>query len=259
VAVSVLDPPDGRDVQIFDLARGLPTRFTSDRSDDVVPVWSPDESRIVFSSRRKGHLDLYAKASSGAGPEEPIEVGTLDKYPLGWSPDNKYLLFSTGNVTQVGNQGDLWVRAWPDGKTTPVLQTEASEFPGKFSPDGRWILYRSNESGRSEVYVLSFPALDKKVRISTAGGNWPRWRRDGQEIYYLAPDNKLTAVAVTSRGENFSVGSAQTLFEVRARGGQRYSYDVSRDGQRFLIAVLAEQPAVAPLTLVINWRAELMK
>jgi serine/threonine protein kinase len=259
VAVSVLDPPDGRDVQIFDLARGLPTRFTSDRSDDVVPVWSPDESRIVFSSRRKGHLDLYAKASSGAGPEEPIEVDTLDKYPLGWSPDNKYLLFSTGNVTQVGNQGDLWVRAWSDGKRTPVVQTEASEFPGKFSPDGRWIAYRSNESGRNEVYVVSFPALDKKVRISTSGGNWPRWRRDGQEIYYLAGDNKLMAVAVTSRGDNFSVGLAQALFETRPRGGQRYSYDVSRDGQRFLIAILAEQPAVAPLTLVINWRAELTK
>ncbi|MGB7220208.1 MAG: protein kinase [Vicinamibacterales bacterium] len=259
VAVSVLDPPDGRDIQIFDLARGLPTRFTSDRTDDLAAVWSPDESRIVFSSRRKGHLDLYAKASSGAGAEEPIEVDSFDKFPLGWSPDNKYLLFSTGSVTQVGNQGDLWVRAWSDGKKTPLLQTEYSEFPGRFSPDGRWIAYRSNESGRSEVYVVSFPALDRKVRISTTGGNLPRWRRDGQEIFYLAPDNTMTAVPVTIRANDVSVGAAQALFDVRPRGGQRYSYDVSRDGQRFLVAVLTEQPAVAPLTIVINWQAELTK
>ncbi|OFV91843.1 MAG: hypothetical protein A3H95_02685 [Acidobacteria bacterium RIFCSPLOWO2_02_FULL_64_15] len=259
VAVSVLDPPNGRDIQMFDLARGLPTRFTLDQADDVALVWSPDESRVVFSSRRQGHLDLYTKASSGAGAEEPLVVDSLDKYPLGWSPDNKYLLFSTGSVTQVGNQGDIWMRAWSDGKTTPLLQTEYAEFPGRFSPDGRWIAYRSNESGRSEVYVVSFPALDRKVRISTAGGNLPRWRRNGQEIFYLAPDNKLMAVAVTPQASDFSVGAAQALFEARPRGGQRYSYDVSPDGRRFLIATLAERPPIAPLTIVVNWPAELNK
>ncbi len=264
VAVSVLDPPDGRDVQIFDLTRGLlTTRLTSDRTDDLAAIWSPDESRVVFASRRMGHLDLYVKASSGAGAEEPLVVDSLDKYPLGWSPDNKYLLFSTGSLTQVGgNQGDLWMRAWSDGKATALLaDPKYSEFPGKFSPDGRWIAYQSNESGRSEVYVVSFPALDKKIPISAGGGRQPRWRRDGQEIFYLATDNRLVAVSVTPRAGTLSVGSAQQLpISARPRGGQRYPYDVSPDGQRFLFASLPEQaPAAPPLTLVINWRAELSK
>jgi serine/threonine protein kinase len=260
-AVSVLESLGGRDVWIFDVARGVSTRFTFDAKENLSSTWSPDGSRIAFSSRRNGHDDVFVKPSSGGGADQPLLVDNFDKLPMDWSPDGRSLLFANGNLSIVGSRGSLWILPLAGGKK-PYSILDAPSFSqtrGQFSPDGKWLAYASNESGRFEIYAVSFPGQDHKARISTAGGNWPRWRRDGKELFYLTtpPDEGLHAAAIGVRGGNLIVGEDRTLFQVRWRNGVRYPYDASPDGQRFLFALLAEAQQTSPITLVVNWPSEL--
>jgi hypothetical protein len=273
VAVSIFDlARRTRDIWLFDIVRGLRTRFTFDPADEMTSVWSPDASRVVFNARRKGYLALYQKASSGAGTEEELLADSVDKVPLDWSSDGRFILFGVGTVRDTG---DLWVLPlFGDRKPFPFLQTSFNEAAGRFSADGRWIAYASNESGKSEVYVAPFPrrggapsaaaALGTpgdKWQVSTAGGSWPRWRSDGKEILYLAPDKKLMSAMVNGAGAAFEVGAVRPLFDAPALRipNQGSMYDVSPDGQRFLVNTLAEEDAAAPITLVVNWPALLKK
>jgi len=260
VAVSLFDPVQRvRDIWLLDVARGLRTRFTFDAAEELASVWSPDGSRVVFNSRRKGHLDLYQKASSGAGTEEELLADDLDKHPVDWSPDGRFILFA---VAGPKTGADLWVLPlFGDRKPLPFLQTPFNESPGQFSPDGRWIAYSSNESGRYEVYVTPFPGPGGKWQVSTAGGDWPRWGRDGKEIFYLAPGfDRLMAAAVNGGASAFEVGDVRPLFDTGgATPNQAWMYDISPDGQRFLVNTLAEEAASAPITLVVNWPALLKK
>jgi Tol biopolymer transport system component len=250
----------GRDIWLYDVARGLRTRFTFDPADEFTSVWSPDGSRVVFNSRRKGHLDLFQKASSGAGTEEVLLEDNVDKYPESWSPDGRFILYATGGSTTSTTGSDLFVLPLSgDRKPFPFLNTQFNEGQGQFSPDGRWIAYRSDESGRGEVYVAPFPGAGGKWQISTGGGIYPRWRRDGTEILYFTPDNRLMAATVNGKGGNFEVGVVKPLFGTRAPIGFRYPYDVSADGQRFLINTLPEQATSAPITVVVNWTAGLKR
>jgi Tol biopolymer transport system component len=258
--VSELDPGTGRDIWIFDLARGIPTRFTSDPADEYASVWSPDGSQIIFNSRRKGHLDLYRKASSGAGGEQPVLVDSRDKSPMSWSSDGQFLLYNTGNVSIVGNQVHLWVLPLTgERKPFPVLNSAFNEVRGRLSPDGRWIAYTSDESGQTEIYVTPFPSLAGKWRVTAAGGNWPRWGHDGREIFFLSADSTMLMTAhVDGQRAQFAVGKIETLFEARWRSGARYPYDVAPDG-RIFGATLVEQPTATPITVVVNWLADLKK
>jgi len=245
-----------RDIWIHDVARGLRTRFTFDPAEELMSLWSPDGSRVVFNSRRKGHLDLYQKPSSGAGPEELLLEDNRDKYPVSWSSDGQFILYgSTGGPTS----SDLFALPLSgDRKPSPFLQTQFNEGAGQFSPDGRWVAYSSNASGRMEIYVAPFPGPGGKWQISTAGGLYPRWRQDGTELFYLALDNKLMAAAVNGKGPSFEIGAVKPLFETRT-AGIRYPYDVSADGQRFLINTAPEQAVSAPFTVVLNWTAGLKR
>jgi len=255
-SVNILEGGRTRDIWLYDLARGLRTRFTFDRADESNSIWSPDGSRIVFRSNRKGHWVLYQKASSGAGGEEVLLDDNLEKYPVSWSPDGRFILYRNLGPT-TGN--DLWVLPLSGNrKPIPLLTTEFNENFGQFSPDGRWVAYHSNESDRNEVYVAPFPGPGGKWQISTAGGTFARWRRDGAEIFYLATDNRLMAAAVNGRGGSFEVGVVKPLFETRA-GPAGYRYDVSADGQRFLINTLPGQTASAPITVILNWTAGLQR
>ena len=254
VAVSLFDPVQrARDIWLFDIARGLRTRFTFDAAEEFGSVWSPDGSRIVFNSRRKGHLDLYQKASSGAAAEEELLADDFDKSPVDWSPDGRFILFA---VTAPKTGSDLWILPlFGDRKPLPFLQTPFNESPGQFSPDGRWIAYSSSESGRYEVYVTPFPGPGGKWQVSTAGGDWLRWRRDGKEIFYVAPGGRLMAAAVNGGASAFEVGDVRPLFDPRGAAPNQWMYDISPDGQRFLVNTLAEEAGSAPITLVVNWPA----
>jgi Tol biopolymer transport system component len=232
--------------------RGLRTRFTFDPAEERVSTWSPDATRLIFNSSRKGHLDLYEKAASGSGTEEVLLADNSDKNPS-WSPDGRFIIYGV-----TGNGADQFVLPLSgDHKPAPFLHGQFNENVGQFSPDGRWVVYRSDEAGTAEIYVAPFPGPDGKWQISNGGGNYPRWRSDGTEIFYLAPDNKLMAAAVNGKGASFEVGAVKPLFDTRARL-MRYPYDVSPDGQRFLINTFPEQVA-RPISVVLNWTAGLKK
>jgi eukaryotic-like serine/threonine-protein kinase len=262
VAVTLPDPTTrNTDIWIYDVARGVRTRFTFDPSDDAFPVWSPDGSRIAFA-RRKALLEIYQKASSGAGMEEVVvSNNAANTISADWSPDGKFLSYTTfGSSTGA----DLFIAPLSgDPKPMPFLQTPFNEAIGQFSPDGRWIAYQSNESGRQEVYVAPFPGPGGKWQVSTAGGVGQRWRRDGKELFYVSnADNKLMAADVSGQGAAFEVRSVRALFEMKGRrtGNNISSFDASADGQRFLINIVTDQtPASSSITLVVNWPALLKK
>ena len=155
---------------------------------------------------------------------------------------------------------DLWILPlFGDRKPFPFVQTPFNDTTPQFSPDGRWMVYASNESKRFEVYVKPFPGPGGRVQVSTTGGIFPRWRRDGKEIFFRSADNKLMAAAVSGQGSSFEVGDVRPLFPVRV-GGPFWFYDVSADGKRFLVNTAEEQPATSlPLTLVVNWTDLLKK
>ncbi len=255
VTVVITDPQTGnQDLWLYEVARPLRTHFTFDPAPERDHVWSPDGSRIVFNSTRKGLYDLYQKASNGSGSEELLLESNFDKLPTSVSPDGRLLLYDAiGPKTRM----DVWVLPLEGGqKPFPFLQNEFSEYGGQFSPDGRWVAYQSDESRRYEIYVAPFPGPGGKRQISTAGGRQPIWR--GKEIFYLSPDNKLMAAEVNGKGEALEVGAGRPLFDVRP-SGQGYVYDVTADGQRLLVNTAVEQKASAPITLVLNWTADLKR
>jgi serine/threonine protein kinase len=248
----------GTDIWLYDVARSLPTRFTFGPGIAGASIWSPEGNRIVFGSTRKGHYDLYQKDSNGAGTEDVLIEDNLDKIPSSWSPDGRFILYSSA-----GSHAGTDLFALPlfgDRKPVPFLQTQFSESQGQFSPDGRWVAYTSFESGRAEVYVAPFPGPGGKWQISTGGGSSPRWRRDGTEIFFLALDNSLMAAAVNGKASSFQVGAVKLLFQTHLVG-PRHEYDVSAGGQKFLINSAPQQDgaAPAPITVVLNWTAGLKK
>ncbi len=235
VAVVRLDPQSpGSDIYVIDLARGTSSRLTFDPGDDRDPVWSPDGSHIAWSANRDGAFQIYQKLASGVGPEELLLKADERLGPGDWSADGRFLLYSREAQK---TKYDLWVLPLAgDHQPSLFLQTPFQEDWGRFSPDGRWIAYISNDQGRAEVYVQTFPASGGKWQISTSGGYIPRWRSDGKELYYISGDLKLMAVEVKS-GSSFEAGVPRVLFDLalpRVISTNFGGYDVSADGQRFL-------------------------
>ncbi len=260
LGVSMIDPESGNwDIWIYDLARNVRTRFTFDPGVDAVTIWSPDASRIAFSSNRKGHFDIYQKAASGVGSEELLLGSDADKFASSWSPDGKYLAFnqSDPNVT---DRTDIWfLPLSADRKPTRFLGTPFDEGAARFSSDGRWIAYVSDESGRNEVYVVPFPVPNGKWQISTTGGDEPRWANDGKELYYLAPDSKLMVARVSGSEKSFEVIDVNPLFGTKLSLEIGSKYDVSPDAKRFLTNSSLERGTVSPITLVVNWTAAVQR
>jgi eukaryotic-like serine/threonine-protein kinase len=239
---------------------GITSRFTFDPGYEWLPVWSPDGSRIVFSSNRNGPMDLYLRELSSSAPERLLLESRTQKLPTDWSRDGRFILYEDFQPNT--NKPDLWVLPMSgDRHPMPFLQTPFEERQGQFSPDGRWIAYVSDESGRYEVYVQSFPAAGAKRQISATGGTEPRWRRDGKELFYLGANGKLMAVQVKGdSGFEASVPKALFATPPLEPGGRLLSnYSVTADGERFLINSFPEQVMSTPITVVINWTAELRK
>jgi eukaryotic-like serine/threonine-protein kinase len=242
------------DIWVIDGVRA--TRLTFDAASDVYPVWSADGTRIVFDSNRKGFRDLYQKFANGAGSDELLLESKQDKTAMSYSPDGRFLLYRTQDP-KTGS--DLWVLPL-EGNRKPFafLNTPFDERSGVFSPDGKWIAYQSNESGRIEIYVRPFPGPGGQWQISTAGGIQPRWSHDGKELYYIAPDEKLMAAAIAVKAVALEPGVPVALFQTRIWGGgtnanNKQQYDVTADG-RFLINITTEDDAASPITLLQNWR-----
>jgi eukaryotic-like serine/threonine-protein kinase len=244
-----------RDVWLMDLARGGLTRFTFDTAVDGFPLWSPDGSRIVFESTRKGSFDIWLKPSSGAGMEELLLATPNNEWPLSWAKDGRFLLYyQDGGKTQA----DLWALPMTGDDRKPILvaNTPFDEFTGEFSPDGRWVAYDTNESGRFEIVVQPFPKPTGKWQVSTSGGIRPRWRSDGKELYFIAPDGKLMAVPVAGQGLAFEAGTPAALFPTRILGTAvpKHQYAVSPNGRFLMNQVIEEAGGATPITLIQNWR-----
>jgi Tol biopolymer transport system component len=249
------------DAWLMDTVRGGWSRITFDAMNDVYPLWSTDGTRIVFSSNRKGAFNLYQKLSNGVGAEELLRETPNFKYPQDWSSDGRFLLYSE-NDPKTGS--DLWVldMTGTERKARAFVNTPFDEMMGKFSPDGRWVAYETNESGRSEIVVTSFPDASGHWQVSTAGGKQPRWRADGKELYFMAMDGKLMAVPVSSAGSAFDAGAAVPLFQVQivstSAAAHKPQYAVARDG-RFLINQPVKEATATPITLLMNWNPETKK
>jgi Tol biopolymer transport system component len=257
VAVDISDPKIGPpDVWVYDVARGLRTRLTFDPQADMLPVWSPDGTRVVFRSSRKGPDDLYMKDSSGAGNDELLFESTENKVATSWSADGKFLLFDSNNTN---SRRDIWVLPMTgERKPYVFLQTDYQESEAMFSPDGRWVAYRSNESGRDEIYVKPFPGPAGRWQVSTGGGTRAKWRRDGKEILYLADDDKIMSAEIRVKGTAIEVGAVKALFQTRPqRPGS--IFDAASDGQRFLVNTAVAEQSASPVTLVVNWPAGVKK
>jgi len=237
------------DIWVIDAARGANQRLTFDPAEDDSPIWSPDGTRIVFSSERSGAADIYMKPATGAAPDEVMLHSSTNKTPEDWSPDGRFLLY---NAEDPQTAVDLWLLPM-DGDRTPksLVQTPAQEGQARFSPDGRWFAYTSDESGARQIYVQPFPPTGAKWQVSTTGGSQPSWRRDSRELFYLSPDRRLTAVALTT-STAFEHSPPRELFRISTRGFGRNEYLVSSDGQRFLVSWTIDQPTGGPITVVID-------
>ena len=245
------------DIWSIDIRRGAMTRHTSNLADDTSPVWSPDGSRITFSSSRDPR-GIYIKPFVGGAESILLPSPDGSAQPTDWSADGRYLLF---NRQTEKTKFDLWA-APMTGKGTPfpVVQTEFDEQFVQFSPDGQWITYQSDESGRDEIYIQPFPGPGTRQQVSTNGGAKVRWRADGRELYYLGLDERLIAVPIdlTLKAGSPDIGTPVPLFSAPLGGAVqqddfRQQYMVAPDGQRFLLGAITRE-GDAPATLILNWK-----
>jgi Tol biopolymer transport system component len=243
------------DIWLYDLARGVNTRFTFDPGVDLVPCWSPDGERIVFSSDRNGQTDVFQKHSSGAEDGETFLSVGREAYVTSLSADGRFASVSVrGNPA---SKWDLWMVDLEGDRTPiPFVEGEFNEWLGHFSPDGRWIAYQSDESGRYEIYIRSFPGGEGKWQISRGGGSGAMWNKSGKEVFFDSDDGKLMAVGVEADGSSLNVGVGQALFDLDARV-ELTVYDVNQDGDRFLASVSSSERSINPVTLVVNWEDQL--
>lgn len=241
VAVAVTDRAlDTRDIWIYEAASGDRTRFTSDPADENWLIWSADNQRVILNSFGREHLDLFEAAARRLEPHTVLLQDRIAKWPVSWSRDGRFLLYVTNSRT---TSNDIWVLPLTGDRTPyPYLQSEASENWAAFSPDGRWIAYSSTDTGAIEVYVSPFPSNGKRFRVSADGGSQARWRRDGSEIFYLAPERRLVAASVTVSGTEFTVNGYDPLFEIRHPYGAYHAFDVTADAKRFLVNTLVLSP-----------------
>jgi Tol biopolymer transport system component len=257
IVIHRVDPQSqNQDIWVIDIARDLPTRLTSDPATEQLPIWSPDGDYIVFDAIRSGVRGLYKKPASGGSEELLLQGGPN---AVGdWSPDGRLILFGR---TVVSTRRDVFVLPlFGDRQPYPILDSQFDEYREQFSPNGRWLAFVSDESGTYEVYLQSFTADGRlagaKLRISTNGGNQPRFRRDGKELFYVAADGQMMAVALNTSGAMLEPGTPNPLFRTRMLTGMIQSaneYDVTADGQRFVIGTVNEANST-PVIVMLNWQ-----
>jgi eukaryotic-like serine/threonine-protein kinase len=256
VAIDILDRSGRSDVWLHDFNRDVTNKLTISPADDYGPIWTPNGQRVIYASGQGETYVLSEKSIAASGTTRELwKHRGFGLWPTSISPNGEFLVFTYQQDLQ---QVDLWVLPLSgDREPWPVVENQWYQDSGQFSPDGRWIAYLSNESGRDEVYALSFPDLSQKIQISTRGGAEPRWRRDGKELFYFAPDNMLMAAQISSTDGSLEVGKIEPLFRSREMWLRGFRYDVAPDGERFLFFVPLEESPPASISIISNWTAEL--
>jgi serine/threonine protein kinase/Tol biopolymer transport system component len=252
------------DIWIYDAQRGVSTRFTFGPGSSSAPVWSSDGKWIVYGLLERGHLDFYRKPSSGMGQPELLLEGdakNLQNWPNDWSPDGKSLIYAVGDLV---GAAQLWVLplTGEDRKPKSLMPSGFMTMEARYSPDGHWIAYTSNESGKFEVYVVPSSGNGGKWQISSGGGQQALWRRDGKELFYLSSDDKLMSVPIKLNADSVQADAPRPLFSlansILSVNGLVAPYDVTADGKRFIVVTI-EQGKSFPINLVTNWTAALQK
>ena len=264
LAVSVIDPARStRDLWLYDVASGRSQRLTFDPGDEIAPVWSPDGTRVLFSSVSGGLVDLKIEDVRTAAKPSALEVDSigLGKFAADWSRDGRYIMYIGGG--RVIARSDLWTAPMASPREArALLQSPFVETQGRFAPRGPWLAYVSNETGQLEVYVDRFPDLGAKHPVSTNGGRWPRWSHDGSELFYVSAQNQLMAVAARRTGDRIDFDIPRPLFTMRPRPPLRldaYPYDVAPDGRRFVVNTLTADASANTITVVLGWAESLAK
>ncbi len=253
--VTVVQPGQtSQKLWLYDLNRGTASPFTFGEGNDYYPTWSPDSQQVAFSSTRGSQEDIYVKPVGGGSSEQLLLGGEGNKEPDRWSADGRYLLFDYfGKKTQAY---DIWaLPLFGDRKPFPVVQSPGTDYYGMFSPDGKWVAYVSDESGRGEIYVVPFPGPGGKWQVTTGGASGPTWP-PGKELFYYTLDSKLTAVEYATQGPNFIAGKSRLAFGGRSWASTTGA-DVSRTDKRWLMAMPVGEPNASPLILTTNWTAML--
>jgi Tol biopolymer transport system component len=274
--------PDGRRIALARVSQGnrdiwlldgeRMTRLSYKPQDDEFPVWSPDGSRIVYTAQQTNSGDLFQRLAGAAGEGELFQGGGAIKFASSWSADGKFLLFFTPGLISAGQRNNLniWVRPLTgDQKPYRLHESPFSEVWAQFSPDGKWVAYQSDESGRDEIYVRAFaasaaaaanPGANSHMPVSTAGGMHPMWRADGKELFYINPSGEMMAASIAVKGAQLTPGTPVRLFQTNILGGGTDNatgrqYDLAPDG-RFLINSRLDSGVTSPITLIQNWTPE---
>ena len=250
-----------QDLWIYDLAREAPTRFTFEQSLEVSPAWSPDGTEVAFSSNRTGRFQLFKKSASGVGVETQLVETPGYSFVDDWSPDGRFIVFEQDGGAAL--KSDIWLL--PIGTTEPVMLigTNFSETHAQISPDGRWLAYSSDQSGRAEIYVRTFPDDGGMWQVSTTGGDQAQWSADGKTLYYIAGDRKLMAVSVSgTAGGSFEILGTEMLFQTRVPltgiFDDKNNY-LPLPGGKFIVNNLVNEQDSRPLTVVLNWASLLTR
>ncbi len=252
------------DIWIFDLVRGTRSRLTFGPGISFSPLWSPDMTKIYYSGIRKGVPHIYVKPANGTGREETVYDGGTDERVRSISSDGRYLLFERFDPVSKTKQ-DIWaLPLFGERKPFPLVQTPFSDVQPAFSPNGKWVAYVCNESGRYEVYITSFPVPGMKLQVSSAGGQSPRWAPDGKSLFFVSDDRHILAVDVRARGDSLALGVphplAALMVNTPSSGLNSFGpVEAAPDGKRLLVTMTKTTPNLEPATLVINWPGELQK
>jgi Tol biopolymer transport system component len=248
------------DIWSYDTTRRTWDRVTFDPGDDIFPLWSRDGASVVYAAARKGKgiVDLYRTLVSAPDAREELLLTTSqDKFPMDWSADGRFLLF-----TSLDPKGgpDLWALPLEGRKPFEVVRTNFSEGLGQFSPDGRWIAYQSNKTGRTEVYLRPFPGPADDWRASIDGGSQARWNPNGKELFYIGPDGRLMSVPIrfSPDGRNPEFGTPLGLFATNVGSPgtpvYRQQYLVAGDAQSFVMNSIVGEGSASPITVILNWK-----
>jgi len=261
LVVSKLSAASSSGIWIFDLNHNTSSRLTFFAGKDAMPVWSPDDKFIAFASNQGANRHIYQQAANGSGTATPLVAAQGDEILPSWSSDGRYLVFQS-HSNQGNSPWEIWAAPlFGDRKTFPVAQNpHFLQGDAALSPDGKWLAYDTDETGRLEVYLMPFLHGGGKWQLSTSGGGCSRWRADGKELFYMSLDNKLMSVEISEQASSVVIGKVQPLFQANpVPRAPECMYDVTPDGQKFVVVTLALEPGSQPLTLTLNWPALLKK